>query len=94
MAKFDIKNLTRENNIVEVTKCGVVFKVGIGTLCDKPISENIQHRLRCYTNHIWFEYEGYWYQTKIRDCEREQKLNQINQLYSKEQVFEFLEKNL
>ena len=94
MAKFDIKKLTRENNIVEVTKCGVVFKVGIGTLCDKPISENIQHRLRCYTNHIWFEYEGYWYQTTIVYTEREQKLSQINKLYSKEQVFEFLEKYL
>ena len=94
MATFNINTLTKENNIVSVTKCGVTFKVGIGTLCDKPISKNIQHRLKCYTNHIWFEYEGYWYQTRIRDCEKEKKLNQINQLYSKEQVLEFLEKNL
>ena len=71
MAKFDIKKLTIENNIVEITKCGVVFKVGIGTLCDKPISENIQHRLRCYTNHIWFEYEDskYYIDDIIAWCE-------------------------
>lgn len=94
MATFNINTLTKENNIVSVTKCGVTFKVGIGTLCDKPTSKNIQHRLKCYTNHIWFEYEGYWYQTRIRDCERKKKLNQINQLYSKEQVLEFLEKSL
>lgn len=94
MSRFNINTLTKENNIVSVTKCGITFKVGIGTLCDKPTSKNIQHRLKCYTNHIWFEYEGYWYQTKIRDCEKEKKLNQINQLYSKEQVLEFLEKNL
>lgn len=94
MATFNINTLTKENNIVSVTKCGITFKVGIGTLCDKPTSKDIQHRLRCYTNHIWFEYEGYWYQTRIRDCEREKKLNKINQLYSKEQVLEFLEKNL
>lgn len=94
MSRFNINTLTKENNIVSVTKCGVTFKVGIGTLCDKPTSKNIQHRLKCYTNHIWFEYEGYWYQTRIRDCEKEKKLNQINQLYSKEQVLEFLEKNL
>ena len=94
MSRFNINTLTKENNIVSVTKCGVTFKVGIGTLCDNPTSKNIQHRLKCYTNHIWFEYEGYWYQTRIRDCEREKKLNQINQLYSKEQVLEFLEKNL
>lgn len=94
MSRFNINTLTKENNIVSVTKCGITFKVGIGTLCDKPTSKNIQHRLKCYTNHIWFEYEGYWYQTRIRDCEKEKKLNQINQLYSKEQVLEFLEKNL
>jgi hypothetical protein len=92
MATFNINTLTKENNIVSVDKCGVTFKVGIGTLCDSPISKNIQHRLKCYINYIWFEYENYWYLTKIVYTERENKLSQINQLYSKEQVFDFLEK--
>ena len=88
-----MKTLSKENNIVSIKKCNVNFKLGIGTSCHKP-NHVTMNQLNCYTKHIWIEYEGYWYLSSIVYSELDKLLNNMNKLYCKEQVVNFLLDNI